>query len=148
VVEECSDGSLLMLLRTFQGSLWESRSHDGGVTWREAGPTALYSPLSPPSLKRIPSTGDLLLLWNDYAHVPAEERRSQRTPLNVAISRDNGVSWEPSKSIEDDPQGTYSYGAIEFVGEDVVLAYGASDARVEQGAGMQVCVFPVSWLYE
>ena len=66
----------------------------------------------------------------------------------MALSRDEGESWESSKRLEDDPAGTYSYGAIEFLEDEVVLVYGASDARNPGQGGMQVCLVALSWLYE
>jgi len=39
----------------------------GGDTWEGPFTTEFVSPLSPMSIKRIPSTGDLVALWNDHS---------------------------------------------------------------------------------
>ena len=62
-------------------------------------PTELASSQSPPLLIRIPSTGDLLCVWNQASG--EEIRRGYlRGRLSSAISRDNGMTWEHFKTIE------------------------------------------------
>jgi len=72
------------------------------MTWSDAEPTDIRSPLSPASIKRIPKTGDLLMVWNDHADIAAV-LRGKRTPLTVAVSRDEGKTWEKRKTLYDDP---------------------------------------------
>ena len=119
----------MMLYRTDQGCQYRSLSADGGETWSPAEPTDIKSPVSPASVKRIPKTGDLLLVWNDHADVD-DAHRGKRTPLNVAISRDEGQTWEHTRTLEDDPEGWYCYTAIAFVDGRVLLGYCAGDRRV------------------
>ena len=59
------DGSLLCILRTLLGTLYKSYSNDEGGNWTKPVSTGLPSPASTPLLKRIPTTGDLLLIWNN-----------------------------------------------------------------------------------
>src|SRR5579862_4720045 len=118
-VIELKDGSLMMLARTDQGCQYRSSSRDGGVTWSPAEASNIMSPLSPVSIARIPSTGDLLLVWNDHENVD-EAHRAKRTPFCVAISRDEGKTWEKKKTLDDDPDGWFCYTAIEFVGDRVL----------------------------
>ena len=101
----------------------------------------------PASIARIPSTGDLLLVWNDHANIgPALE--GKRTPLAAAISRDEGETWERPRIVEDNPHGWYCYTAIEFVGDQVLLGYCAGDTRENNGlATAHVSRLPVDWLY-
>ena len=61
-----------------------------------------------PSLTRIPTTGDLLLVWNNATYDHTYDHSGKRTPLTVAISRDEGHSWTPMKNIEDDPDTEFS----------------------------------------
>ena len=145
-VVELKDGRLMMLCRTDLGCQYRSHSPDGGETWTAAEPTDLRSPLSPASVERIPSTGDLLVVWNDHAVVPALE--GNRTPLCAAVSRDDGKTWSRPRVIESDPAGWYCYAAIEFVGDRVLLAYCAGRGRAEGLNTTRVASFPVSWLYE
>lgn len=143
---ELKDGRLMMLCRTDQGCQFRSYSEDGGVTWSPAEPTALRSPVSPATFKRIPQTGDILLVWNDHRDID-EARRGKRTPLKVAISRDEGQTWENVKALEDDPAGWYCYTALEFVGNRVLLAYCATREGMPHLSQTQITLFDVDWLY-
>ena len=74
------------------------------------GPATILSPLSPASIKRIPKTRDLLMVWNDQSHVDPDFRASaigggKRTPLTVAISRGEGKTWIHALHPMDDPEG-------------------------------------------
>ena len=105
---ELKDARLMMFIRTTLGSQYLSWSGDGGETWSPARPSEILSPLSPASIKRIPKTGDLLMVWNDHAGIdPA--LRDKRTPLTVAISRDEGKTWIHKHNLLDDPDGWYCY---------------------------------------
>ncbi len=147
-VVELKDGRLMMLCRTDQGSQFRSYSNDQGTTWSEANPTEILSPLSPASFKRIPRTGDLMLVWNDHSKIdPALKQK--RTPLSVAISRDDGKTWSAAKTIENDPKGWYCYTAIEFVGDRVLLGHCAGrDEGAARLATLQITSFDLSWLYD
>ena len=120
-VVELNDGRLMMYMRTNAGSQYISYSEDGGESWSKAEPSNLASPLSPASIERIPWTGDLLCVWNDHSGVhryPA----GRRTPLCLAISKDEGKTWSRSRIIEGNPDGWYCYTAITFVKNRVLLA--------------------------
>jgi hypothetical protein len=128
-VIDLKDGRLMMYMRTNAASQYVCYSQDGGETWSKAEPSALASPLSPASIKRIPWTGELLCAWNDHsgAHpYPA----GRRTPLCLALSKDEGKTWGPSRIIEGDPDGWYCYTAMAFLEERVLLAYCAGDKKV------------------
>jgi sialidase-1 len=145
-VVELKDGKILMVSRTDQGSQFSAYSEDGGETWSSAQPTGLKSPVSPASIKRIPKTGDLLVVWNDHSKVD-KTLLGKRTPFNVAISRDEGKTWEKTKTLEDDPGGWYCYTAIAFVDDRVVLGHCAGDKRVGGLNRTQITLFNLDWLY-
>jgi hypothetical protein len=145
-VVELKDGRLMMLCRTDQGCQFRSFSHDGGLTWSPAEPSSIVSPVSPATVKRIPQTGDLLLAWNNHQGID-EARRGKRTPFTVAISTNEGETWERVKTLEDDPDGWYCYTAMEFVGDHVLLGHCAGK-RSTGGLNLtQITLFPVDWLY-
>lgn len=146
-VIELRDGRLMMLVRTAGGSQYGAWSKDGGETWSVLEPTALISPLSPASIRRIPTTGDLLLIYNDHRNI-APEYVGKRTPLVAAISRDEGQTWETRRVLEDDPGGWYCYTAIHFEADTVVLAYCAGQQTTGGLNLTQVTRFPIAWLYE
>jgi predicted neuraminidase len=143
---ELKDGRLMMLCRTDRGAHYRSFSPDGGETWSPAEPSELKSPLSPASIKRIPKTGDLLLVWNDHREIDSKFR-GKRTPLHVAVSRDEGQTWEKVRTLEDDPDGWYCYTAIEFVGDRVVLGHCAGGKGVGHLNRTQITLFDLDWLY-
>ncbi len=137
-VVELKDGRLMMFMRGNGGSQYVCHSADGGDTWSAPGPSNIISPRSPASIKRIPKTGDLILVWNNHQGLD-EARRRGRTPLTVALSRDEGKTWEKIKNLEDDPKGSYCYTAISFLDDHVLLAY--------YTRGTQITRFDLDWLY-
>ena len=113
-VVELKDGSLMLWIRTNAGRQYVCRSTDRGETWSKPRPSALCSPMSPASIKRLP-TGDLLAVWNDHALDSDFMKKIKpwaRTPLAAAVSCDDGLTWSPSRLIEDDPDGWFCYVAI------------------------------------
>jgi hypothetical protein len=129
---ELKTGNLMMFCRTNAGSQYVSYSTDSGQNWSPVQSSNITSPLSPASIERIPSTGDLLLIWNNTFD-PASNRGGIRTPLNLAISRDEGKNWELLKTLENDPDGWYCYTAIKFVNNAVLLGHCAGDRKKNNG---------------
>ena len=126
---ELKDGRLMMFMRTSGGSQYTCHSKDAGETWSKALPSDLASPLSPASIKRIPWTGDLLCIWNDHSGIH-EYPAGRRTPLCLAVSKDEGKTWSRSRIIEGNPDGWYCYTAITFVKDRAMLAYCAGDKEI------------------
>lgn len=121
-VVELKDGRLMVFGRNMLGRIYRAYSADRGDTWTDPEPTDLASSASPSILKRIPSTGDLVCVWNQ---VSAEEIRKgwSRCRMSVAISRDDGKTWEHFKNLESlndvkriEPPPVS--GAIDAVGEE------------------------------
>ena len=98
-VVELKDGRIMMFGRTITGRIWKSYSQNNGLTWSRAEPTNLASSPSPVSLRRIPSTGDLLLIWNQ-ASGEETRRRWARMRMSCAVSKDDGETWEHFKNLE------------------------------------------------
>ncbi len=146
-VVELKDGRVLLWVRTTAGQQYRAYSSDGGDIWSKFEPMGVASPNSPATIERIPSTGDLLLVWNNHAHLPPAERKA-RTPYTAAISRDEGKTWEHAKNIQDDPHGWYCYTALTFVGDHVLLGHCAGDRRTGGLNLSQITRFPIGWLYE
>src|SRR5690606_11747772 len=117
---ELNDGRVMMFIRSNAGEQLLSYSSDSGETWTQVHRSGIPSPLSPASIARIPGTGDLLLVWNNNDGSD-EAMKGIRSPLTVAISKDEGVSWEKVKDLETDPDGWYCYTAIHFTDDGVLL---------------------------
>jgi predicted neuraminidase len=99
------DGSILMLLRTNVGRIYETRSFDRGRGWTPATPTILSNPNSGIDMVRM-RDGRLALVYND-----SPQNWGPRTPLCLALSEDEGRSWQEELRLEQGP-GEYSYPAI------------------------------------
>ena len=136
-VVEQKDGTIFMFIRANKGEQYASYSKDNGETWSAAQPIRIASPLSPASIARIPSTGDLLMVWNNNG------TNQKRTPLNVAVSKDEGKSWEHIKILEDDSDGVFCYTAIHFIGKDVLLAYANWKTM-----GTTIVKVSLDWIYK
>ncbi len=102
VVAELREGRLLCYMRSTCGRILKSTSSDGGKSWSKVQATELAMSNSPCRLNRIPGTGDLVLLWNQMS---AEEikRGYRRGRLSIAISKDDGQTWEGFRTVVQSP---------------------------------------------
>ena len=146
---EMNDGGLMMYIRTNGGFQLLSYSSDGGQTWSHVEPSNIPSPLSPATIEKVPSTGDWLLVWNNNDG-SNPEIKDKRTPLTMAISRDEGKTWEKIKNIHDDLDGWYCYIAIHFVSNDnALLGYCAgSQSRNTHLSVTNITLLSKEWMYE
>ncbi|MBC7915281.1 MAG: exo-alpha-sialidase [Pyrinomonadaceae bacterium] len=118
-VVELPNGELLMVIRTKQGTLYFSKSNDKGKSWKTLYYSKLVSPDSPGTVLNFKDK--LVIFWNDTNYVPNEYRN--RTPLNMAISEDNGVTWNMLGKIEANEAYHYSYLSAFSDEEDMYLTY-------------------------
>ena len=93
-VAELSGGTLAMSLRTQLGAVFIAWSADRGETWSVPQTTGLKAPESCTSLRAIPGTDELLLLWNDSLYDPQHHHYGVRTPLTLGLSADRGMTWK------------------------------------------------------
>ncbi len=137
---ELRDGRVLMLMRTYSGSVAQSVSTDHGLTWSK-GEMIPALPLPPNSsalnVRRIPGTGDLLLLRCSGA---PKENRSLRTPFVSVISRDDGATWENERAIMGDPGDDYGYPSMIFTDGLAIISYHQRD-------GLHVARIGTDWFY-
>ncbi|MCL6518859.1 MAG: glycoside hydrolase [Armatimonadetes bacterium] len=145
-VVELADGRVLMIIRTQTGRIYHTYSYDGGAHWEEAKPMCVVSPESPASIKRIPGTGDLLLVWNNNFE-PEKSHGGIRNPLTVGISRDGGKTWTNIKNIESAPGKSWAYTSILFLGKDVLLTYYETENWAD-GLSLKFRSIPLEWLYQ
>jgi len=147
-VVELKNGNIMMFIRSNPGYQCLSFSNDRGRSWSAVEKSNIKSPVSPASVERIPKTGDLLLVWNNNGgDNPAI--KGKRTPLTVAISKDEGRTWENIKNIEDDPDGWYCYIAIHFTKRDVLLGHCAGNRPKGTGLAVtQITRLNQKWLYD
>ena len=195
---ELSNGELMMFFRTTLGRVYTSRSGPvdsairggpwnpdhrdpvkapPGFYWENPQPTPLAAAYMPCRMRRIPSTGDLLIVWNQ---VSADEIRGSysRCRLLSAVSTDDGKTWQhfrtidrsvlpPAGRVKPEPEpamaraidwvgevpddwGHLDYPNIGFAEDNVVVSWTRAVPRPlpGQAQGARLLVAPVSWFYE
>ena len=143
---ELKDGTIMLFARTESGTQYISFSENEGEDWSDLKPSNIKSPLSPAAIERIPQTGDLILVWNNN-YKPIRDG-GNRTPFNLAISKDEGKTWGKVKTIESNPNGWYCYTAIEFIEDGVLLGHCAGDRTKNVGLSTtQITHLNYDWLY-
>ena len=99
---------------TTEGWMLRSSSSDGGYTWTDAERTEFPNPNSAVDLIKL-HNGDLLLVYND--------NMNDRTPLTVAVSKDNGKTWPFKRNIAGgDNSFAYPY-AIQANDDKIYIVY-------------------------
>ena len=150
---ERKDGSLFVILRTTVGYLYDAESRDRGETWSTPKPTTLTSPQAEPCLRRIPTTGDLVLFWCNtlpYSKtVPGSTATGRpRNPLSCAISRDEGRTWENIKNIENREGYDSAYANVYFQGQEALVTYYHASTSASRDTELMLKIFPLDWFYQ
>ena len=117
---ESDPGKVHALLRTASGNVWRTDSEDYGATWSPVYVIGLPNNNSGLDVLRL-EDGQLLLVLN-----PVGMNWGPRTPLSLALSCDNGLSWTLVAHLEDDPIETkheYSYPAIIRTKSGIAISY-------------------------
>jgi len=98
---ESAPGHIHMLLRgrdwtekDKSNRVWRSDSHNGGKTWSKVYKTKLRGNNSGLDVARMPLSGTLVLALNPTSN------GGQRWPLQLAISDNNGETWQVGLEIE------------------------------------------------
>ncbi len=147
-VAELKDGRVLMVIRCELGHVYKAYSSDGGDTWSQPQPTPLQSPSAPATIKRIPSTGDLLIVWNNSPHDPDRGIVGRRTPLTTAISRDEGATWECLRDLDTDAAHQAAYASLLFLGGEALITYFIYDWPPGSGMiSLKERIVPIGWFY-
>lgn len=124
---ESKPGVVHALLRSTSGKIWRTDSEDGGKTWVPVYDSGLPNNNSGIDAVRL-KDGRVLLVYN---HVAGNWKA--RTPLNLAISKNNGKTWKTVAYLEADPdlKSEFSYPAIiQKESGDVVITYTYQRERV------------------
>ena len=98
-VAEVTPGTLLMMMRTKIGRIYQSWSFDDGETWTAPQPTVLAATTTPAQIRKIPSTGHMLVVWNQENEEDIKGGFN-RMRLSSAISRDGGGVWEFFQNVQ------------------------------------------------
>ncbi|MGE4586310.1 MAG: exo-alpha-sialidase, partial [Mangrovibacterium sp.] len=103
------DGRLQILCRSKNRAILESWSDDGGLNWSPMEKTSLPNNNSGTDAVSL-SDGTQLLVYN-HVLPPGDAYKGDRTPLNIAMSRD-GKHWHATLVLEDTPESEFSYPSI------------------------------------
>ncbi len=100
-----ADGSLFSLMRTGKrgGRLWSATSPDNGRTWTVPVQSQLRNPNAACDMVKL-ENGLVVLVFNDT--------QQERENLNVAISKDEGKTWQANLFLENQSDKEFSYPAI------------------------------------
>ncbi|MFM7291601.1 MAG: FAD-dependent oxidoreductase, partial [Planctomycetia bacterium] len=114
---EHAPGKLLMLARTPNGWLWESRSADNGTTWSMPVKTAVPNPVAPPVLTRVPGTDTLVLIQNPEVDLKSGWHGGPRRALAFRTSTNGGRTWsEPTDLYRATEDGLWiDYPAVRWI---------------------------------
>ncbi|QDT47380.1 BNR/Asp-box repeat protein [Symmachiella dynata] len=136
------DGRAWMLMRSQTGYMYQSFSPDG-ADWTPAVASPFIASNSPASLLRL-TDGRIVVFWNNCenpSRVDGAPIYTSRDALHVAISEDEGQTWQGFREVVRDPlrnesppkqgdRGTaYPYSAETPEG-DIILATGQGGGRI------------------
>lgn len=118
-----SNNEMLMNIRTDYGRVLFARTTNNGNTWTFEK-SNIKSPSSPQSIKRIPNTDSLLMVWND-TEFNASTHGGNRVPLSIAVSTDKGYSWKKIADVEPFNGYTidYAYATFTFDSKFIYIIY-------------------------
>lgn len=115
---EDEDGAVHMFCRSTSSRIFRSDSLDGGKTWCTAYDTGLPNNNSGIDLARM-QDGRIVLVYNPRENLPTYYK-GPRTPLEVAVSCDNGETFETLKVLEDEP-GNFCYPSVVVTPDNKVM---------------------------
>jgi sialidase-1 len=144
-VIELGDGRLMMIVRNQVGTIATSYSSDGGDHWSEPSQLPVTAPEAPATIRRIPATGDLLLIWNN-TYQAGTGHGGKRTPLSAAVSQDEGKTWSAPRNLETSTAHQFAYVSVLFHKDRALLGYYVSDDKTGRISSRFRSV-PVAWFY-
>ncbi|HHW31316.1 MAG TPA: DUF2341 domain-containing protein [Clostridiaceae bacterium] len=126
-VTELKNGHLLMTLRTrVEGKIYKSISTDQGLSWSQPVDTGLKTPSSTNVVQTIPSTGDVIIIWNNIY----SNDNGPRNPLTVALSRDNGTTWNLVRNVREvRTSGDQAFPVLAFYGRNVYMQFATNSYK-------------------
>jgi predicted neuraminidase len=134
MVMERLDGTLVMVIRTGAGVIWQSTSNDRGRSWSLGEPTAIPNPGSRFYIRRLPD-GDWLLINSPDP--------TSRTGIAASLSSDEGRTWRGKLVL--DPRANVSYPDAALAADGTIYAvhdrerYGAAEILLSTFSKEDIC---------
>ena len=113
------DGSMLLVMRSSCGWMFQAESPDGGTTWSRLHRGTFGCTNSKHGLLRL-RDGTVLMAHHDANNT---EGNLKRTPLSVSVSRDGGFTWERTVSVGWKSWWHYGYPRLFELPDGDVLAF-------------------------
>ncbi|TMV48755.1 exo-alpha-sialidase [Paenibacillus mesophilus] len=156
-ITETSLDTIRIYMRTQAGYLYQSISHDLGLTWLAASPSPFKSSSSPACAIKL-RDNRILLLWSNQPQLPLMTTGqgtiglySGRDSLHGAISDDGGDSWKGFREVYVNPKRNESPGPGD-IGASYPCAVQLNDGSVFLAAGQGdttgMLRFDPDWLCE
>jgi len=142
-IVQLKDGRLLCLLRTTTGRLYRAFSSDEGEHWTKPEPTHFPAPDAEPLIVRIPTTGDLMIVWNNVE----SQSNWPRTPLSTAISNDEGETWGHYQDIDARPAHDAAYPHVFFQGDEAVVTYYTRPTTWSRDTEVMLKIYKIDQFY-
>lgn len=115
---ESAPGKVHMLLRSSAGVICRSDSEDYGKTWSPVYKTDLPNPNSGIDVTKL-EDNTLVLIFN-----PDDENWGSRSPISLAVSKDNGKTWESAMELDKGAkEDEFSYPSVISFGDTVAVTY-------------------------
>ena len=115
---ESRPGRIHALMRSSEGRIYASDSHDYGKTWSKPKKTLLPNNNSGIDAVRLPD-GRIYLAYN-----PVAQNWGKRYPMALACSRNNGVSWRPPVILQNGSgKDELSYPCLRYLNGRLYLTY-------------------------
>ena len=157
-VVELTNGSLVMFSRSYVDWQYWTYSHDGGDTWGPSVPSGIVSPGAPVTIIKL-KCGNWLMAWNDLRGHPEKfagggSCHGLRTPMTLAVSKDEGRTWIHRRVLEGDTNADwgywYCYPAMMETDDGNVLVHYSYIGRRKKGALAEshIVRVPLSWIYD
>lgn len=148
-VVQLKDGRLLMHMRSSY-AIYRCYADDVTAPWTDCGVfPGLNVCCSAQTIRRLPHSDRLIMWYNDRGTLRWGEQDTEfnfRTPVSVAISGDEGATWERWGALEDDSKN-YCYFSLLFFQDQFISSYYESgkpskDSKSKRRnlASLKVCV--------
>jgi len=135
-----SDGRIMALARTGSDKLYQSWSHDDGISWEIPTPSNLTAHNSPAALWKMDGSDVVLVAWDNSD--------KDRNPLTVAVSDDGGKTWDKPREVARTEGLQAAYPSILQAkdGTFVMVWHQAIDEN--KGLEVRMARFNKAWLYQ